>query len=81
LHAQLLRRALVEQTAHPFVQFLTRDNLVAAGHFDQLQPPGAFVIPFQLGERRVHVFFRFRHKELVDGLAGERLGGRKYQSL
>ena len=53
LHRQLLRRALVEQAPHPLVQVRSRDDLVAAGHFDQLQAARAFVVALQLGERRV----------------------------
>ena len=37
LHRQLLRRPLVEQAADPLVQLRPRDNLIATGHFDQLQ--------------------------------------------
>ena len=36
-HRQLLRRALVEQAPHVLVQLGPRDDLVAAGDFDQLQ--------------------------------------------
>jgi hypothetical protein len=37
-HGQLLRRAFVEQAAHPLVQFGARDDLEPAGHLHQLQP-------------------------------------------
>src|SRR5207248_7323864 len=37
LNGELLRRALVEQSAHPLVQLGARDDLVAAGDLDHLQ--------------------------------------------
>ena len=47
LHRQLLRRALVEQPAHPLVQLGARDDLIAASHFDQLQAGPVLVVGLQ----------------------------------
>ena len=81
LHRQLLRRALVEQPAHPLVQVRPRDDLIAAGHLDQLQPARPLVVLLQLGERRLHVFLRLGVEQLVDRLRRQRLGRREDQRL
>ena len=44
LHRQLLRRPLVEQLAHPFVQLGPRHDLVAARDLDDLQAARALVV-------------------------------------
>ena len=51
LHGELLRRPLVEQAPHPFVQIGARDDLVAAGHLDELQAAGPIVILLELLQR------------------------------
>ncbi len=53
LHRQLLRRALVKQPAHPFVQIRARHDLIAAGDLDQLQAARPLVVLLQRRERRL----------------------------
>ena len=81
LHRQLLRRALVEQPPHPFVQVRPGDDLVAARHLHQLQSARAVVVVLQLRDRRLDVFLRLGVEQLVDRLAGQRLGRREDQRL
>ena len=65
LNGQLLRGALVEQPAHPFVQLRTRHDLITAGHLDELQTRAALVVRSQ----RVHggrdVFLRLVGEQLA----------------
>ena len=81
LHRQLLRRALVEQLAHPFVELGARHHLVAPRDLDDLQPAGPIVVGAQRGERGLDVLPRLPFEQLEQGLRGQRLGRRKDQGL
>ena len=74
-------RALVEQPAHPLVQIGPRDDLIAAGHFHQLQSAGPLVVLLQRGERRLHVFLRLAVEQLAHRLRRERIGRGEDQRL
>ena len=64
LHGQLLRRALVKQPAHPLVQLRPRDDLIAAGDLDDLQPGTVLVVGLERLHRRGDVFLRLVGEQL-----------------
>ena len=79
LDRQPLRGALVEQPPHPFVQLGTRDDLIAAGDFDQLQAARPIVVVLQRLERRLDVFLRLALEQLEEHLRRQRIGRRENQ--
>ncbi len=81
LHRQLLRAALVEQPAHPFVQIGAGDDLIAAGHFHELQSAGPLVVLLQRSQRRLHVFLRLAVEQLAHRFQRERIRRGKNERL
>src|SRR5947207_3275102 len=68
LYRQTLTRALVEQPPHPFVQLRLGHNLVAAGHFDELEAARAVVVALQRVQRRLDIFTRLVLEQLEQHL-------------
>jgi hypothetical protein len=81
LNRQSLRTPLMKQAANPLVQIGARDDLISARHFHQLQAARAFVILFQFGDGRLHVFLGFSVEQLVNGLSVSGSGRREDQGF
>ena len=79
LHRELLRGPLVEQPPHPLVQLRLRDDLISAGHFDQLQPARPLIVALERLEGRFDVFFRLAFEQLEEHLRRKRIGRRENQ--
>jgi hypothetical protein len=64
----------VEEPPHPLVQLGLGDDLISAGHFDELQPAGPFVVALQRLERRLDVFPGLALQQLEEHLRRQRIG-------
>ena len=58
-----------------------RDDLISAGHLDELQPARPFVVALQRLERRLDVFLRLALEQLEEHLRRQRIGRRENQGF
>jgi hypothetical protein len=81
LHGQLLRRALVEEPPHPFVQLGARHDLIAARNLHELQPRTRLVVRPKGLDCRRHIFLRLVGEEPEQHLRRQRFRRREDQRL